>query len=49
MVVLACAVGAEDTEELALRHLEVEVVHGCKFAELFCKGVRFYVVLLKSN
>ena len=49
MVVLACAVGAEDAEELALRHLEVEVVYGCKFAELFCKGVRFDVVLIKLN
>jgi len=36
---LACAVGAYETEELALRYPEVEVVHGCKFTELFCKGM----------
>jgi len=40
----ACTVGAEDAEELALCYLEVEVVYGCQFAELFCKGVRLYGV-----
>jgi hypothetical protein len=37
---LACAVGANKAEELALCYPEFEVVYGCKFAELFCKGVR---------
>jgi len=40
----ACAVGAEDAEELALCYPEVEVVYGCEFAELFCEGVRLYGV-----
>ena len=39
---LACTVVAEKAEELALCYLEVEVVYGCEFAELFCKGVRLY-------
>ena len=41
---LACPVGAYEAEELALRYPEVEFVHGCKFSELFCKGVRLYGV-----
>ena len=36
---LACTVGAEKAEELALCYLEVEVVYGCEFAELFCEGL----------
>jgi len=41
---LACAVVAEKAEELALCYPEVEVVYGCKFAELFCKDMRLYGV-----
>jgi hypothetical protein len=41
---LACAVGADKAEELALCYPKVQVVYGCEFAELFCKGVHLYGV-----
>jgi len=43
-VVLACAVGVGDAKEFALCHLEVEVVHGRKFAKLFYASMCLYGV-----
>ena len=36
---LALVIGAGKAKELARRYMEVEVVYGCKFAELFYGGM----------